>query len=160
MKQAVLQLLRENARLSDEQIARRVDAPVDQVTSTIAQLERDKTILAYKAVLDPERAGRQFVEAAIEIKVRAHVNRGLEDIARLLSSYPEVQSLYLSSGESDLIAIVETESLRQVSEFLVEKVATIQEVTGTTTHFVLKRYKQDGVLLVNDGGNERLPVTP
>lgn len=160
VKHQVLRLLRENARLSDAQIARRLGIEPAEVTSIIRDLEKSRVIVGYQAVMNPNALEDAMVEAVIEVKVTPHGTHGFDSVAQRVCAFPEVQSLYLSSGESDFMILVEGRSLNDVSAFLMDKLTPIKEIVGTTTHFVLKEYKKDGVMLAQDFENDRLPVTP
>jgi DNA-binding Lrp family transcriptional regulator len=160
MRQQVLELLRHNARLTDEQIARRVGAETCDVTAIIEELERSKTIVAYKAIVNPDVLDTQVVEALIEVTVAPKRGHGFDAIARRIGGFPEVRSLYLMSGGSDLLVFMEAPSIKEIASFVADKLATQEDVKSTTTHFVLKEYKKDGVMLAAEEPVQRLAVTP
>lgn len=160
MNQKILQLLRENARLTNEQIARRVGLPVERVATAIEDLEEQKAIVAYKAIINPELLSDDTVEAIIEAKVTPKRGHGFDEIARRIGGFPEVQNLYLMSGGSDFLVFVEARNIKEIARFVTEKLATQEDVQETTTHFILKHYKKDGTVLHDEGPACRLAVTP
>lgn len=153
-------LLRENARLSDEQIARRLGLPVDEVRSIVAQLEHDKIIVGYKAIINPELLDEEVVDAMIEVRVTPKRGHGFDHIAKRIYGFPEVQTVYLMSGGSDFLVFIQGKSIKTIAKFIAEKLSSLEDVVGTTTHFVLKKYKQDGVILHEEEVPNRLAVTP
>jgi DNA-binding Lrp family transcriptional regulator len=160
MKQRVLHVLRDNARLSNEQIARRVGATPQEVKDIIEELEESKAILAYKAVLNPDLLSEEKVEAIIEVKVTPKRGQGFDTIARRIGGFPEVKSVYLMSGGTDFLIFMEAPSIKQIAGFVTDKLATQGDVQSTTTHFVLKEYKKDGTVLIEEGPSCRLAVSP
>ncbi|MCX7019968.1 MAG: Lrp/AsnC family transcriptional regulator [bacterium] len=160
MKHKILHLLRDNARLSAAQIARRIGAPKSEVAAVIKELERSRTIVAYKAIINPELVDEQTVEAVIEVKVRPKRGTGFDDIARRIYNFPEVHSLYLISGGMDFLVFLEAKSMKDIAHFVTEKLATLEDVQSTGTHFALKKYKKDGVVLHEAESASRLAVTP
>ncbi|MGI8907321.1 MAG: Lrp/AsnC family transcriptional regulator [Candidatus Sumerlaeaceae bacterium] len=160
MNQKILHLLRENARLTNEQIARRVGLPVERVATAIEDLEEQKAIVAYKAIINPEFVSEEAVKAIIEVKVTPKRGHGFDEIARRIGGFPEVQSLYLMSGGTDFLVFMEARSIKDIARFVTEKLATQEDVQSTTSHFVLKHYKEEGVVLHDEGPTCRLAVTP
>ena len=160
MGKSVLQLLRSEARLSAGEIAERLGMTRQAVEAEIKRLEQEKIILGYRAVIDPEKVGKETVVAIIEVKVSPQRDVGFDAIARRIYKFPEVRSCYLVSGAYDLLLLVEGESLRQVASFVAEKLATLDHVLSTTTHFQLRKYKEAGVLVHEEEGIERLAVSP
>jgi len=160
VQQKILQILRVDARLSNEQVARRVGLSTDQVAQAIEHLEDTKTIVAYKAVINREAMQDTAVEAMIEVKATPKRGKGFDELARRIGGFPEVTNLYLLSGGSDFLVFVEAPTIRGVASFVTEKLATLEDVQGTTTHFVLKEYKRDGTLLADEAPVCRLAVTP
>lgn len=159
MKKKILHLLRENARLTNEQLARRMGATPQDVADAIEELESQKAILGYKAIVNPEALGEDRVEAMIEVKVTPKRGQGFDEIARRIGGFPEVKSLYLMSGGSDLLIFVDGGSIKEVAYFVAEKLSNQEDVQSTVTHFVLKEYKKDGTMLSDEGPACRLPVT-
>lgn len=156
----LLKLLEENALTSPEVLAKRLNRTVDQVVQQIKKLEDEKIILAYKAIIDDEKANRQIVQAVIEVRITPERDGGFNRLAARISKYPEVTSCFLMSGGYDLLVFVEGESLKQVATFVSEKLSTIHGVLSTATHFMLKAYKEQNVLLAGEDHDERLKVSP
>ena len=157
---ALLKLLRDNASLSPAQLAAMLNLSEAEVTAKIEAYERDQVILGYRAILNEEKLGLDSVRAAIEVKITPEREGGFNRIAERIAKYREVRSCYLMSGTYDLLVEVEGASLRDVAMFVSEKLATIQGVLSTGTHFMLKPYKEQGVLLQREANEERLAVTP
>lgn len=157
---ALLKLLRDNASLRPAQLAAMLNLSEAEVTAKIQAYERDQVILGYRAILNEEKLGVDSVRAAIEVKITPEREGGFNRIAERIAKYREVRSCYLMSGTYDLLVEVEGASLRDVAMFVSEKLATIQGVLSTGTHFMLKPYKEQGVLLQREANEERLAVTP
>ena len=157
---ALLKLLRDNASLRPAQLAAMLNLSEAEVTAKIEAYERDQVILGYRAILNEEKLGVDSVRAAIEVKITPEREGGFNRIAERIAKYREVRSCYLMSGTYDLLVEVEGASLRDVAMFVSEKLATIQGVLSTGTHFMLKPYKEQGVLLQREANEERLAVTP
>ena len=160
MRSQILSLLQENGRLAPAQIAAMIGASADQVAAEVKAMEEDGIILKYTAVVDWEKAGQENVVAMIEVKLTPQRDTGFDKVAERIYRYPEVRSVYLMSGTYDLSVQVEAPSLKEISRFVAERLSTIQGVTGTTTHFIMKRYKQDGVIFAKPEDDNRLAVTP
>ena len=156
----LLKLLHENAALKPAQLAAMLGIPESEVVTNIKQLERDHVILGYRTILNEEKLGVEMVRAVIEVKITPEREGGFDRLAERIAKHDEVRSCYLMSGGYDLMVIVEGESLREVASFVSEKLATLQGVLSTATHFLLKPYKEQGVLMSRDQNTERLAVTP
>ncbi|MBI1178780.1 Lrp/AsnC family transcriptional regulator [bacterium] len=156
----LLKLLRDNSALVPAQIGKLLNLSEAQVTEKIKQYERDQVILGYRAILNEEKLSLDRVRAAIEVKLTPERDGGFDRIAERVARYAEVRSCFLMSGGYDLLVIVEGLNLHEVAMFVAEKLATIQGVTSTATHFMLKPYKDHGVLMKADENEERLPVSP
>ncbi|HEX2949110.1 MAG TPA: Lrp/AsnC family transcriptional regulator [Armatimonadota bacterium] len=157
----ILRMLEKDGRLTAEQIAERTGRPVDEVKAIIAEAEEKGIIRKYKAVVNWERAEKnQSTSAFIEVKVTPQREFGFDAIAERIMRFPEVRSLYLLSGSYDLHAVVEGKDLREIANFVTTKLAALDTVLSTTTHFVLKGYKIDGdVMEDNTDTPTRLPVS-
>ncbi len=157
----ILNLLQNDARLSAADIAAMTKKSVEEVEAIIRQLEADGVILKYAAVVNPDKVtehnGR--VRAVIEIQVMPEREHGFDAIAERIYRFPQVKSLYLMSGGYDLQVIIEGESLKEVAFFVAQKLATLQGVKSTKTHFVLKTYKENDVLYVDGKRDTREGVT-
>ncbi len=156
----LLKLLRENAALTPAQLSKMLNLPEAEVAVKIKAYEKDNVILGYRTVLNEERLGMDLVRAVIEVKITPERGGGFDRLAERIAKYAEVNSCYLMSGGYDLLVIVEGNSLREVATFVSEKLATIQGVLSTATHFMLKPYKEQGVLMTREQNDERLAVTP
>jgi len=156
----LLQLLRRNALAPREDLARQLGLTTAEVDARIAALESDGTIRGYQAVLDPERGANGDVTAVIEVKITPERGGGFDRLASRIARFDQVTGCYLMSGGYDLLVFVEGENLREVARFVSERLSTIEGVLSTATHFRLKAYKENGVLLQTEPEPGRLPVTP
>jgi DNA-binding Lrp family transcriptional regulator len=156
----LLKLLRENASLRHVDMARMLNSTEAEVTARVKEYERDQIILGYRTVLNEEKLGLQLVRAVIEVKITPERGGGFNRLAERIAKYDEVTSCYLMSGGYDLLVVVEGETLREVATFVSEKLATIQGVISTATHFMLKPYKEQGVLMTHEPADQRLPISP
>jgi DNA-binding Lrp family transcriptional regulator len=156
----LLKLLRDNAALKPADLARLLNLDEADVVARIKRYEADQVILGYRAVLNEERLGLQTVRALIEVKITPERGGGFDRLAERIAKYGEVISCYLMSGGYDLLVVVEGETLREVASFVSEKLATIQGVISTATHFMLKPYKEQRVLMNREVQDPRLAVTP
>lgn len=156
----LLKLLRENGSLKTPQLAQMLNISESEVGATIKRYEQDHIILGYRAILNEEKLGLENVRAVIEVKITPEREGGFNRLAERIAKYSEVSSCYLMSGGYDLLVFVEGKTLREVASFVSEKLATIQGVLSTATHFMLKPYKEQGVLMTREQNEERLPVTP
>jgi DNA-binding Lrp family transcriptional regulator len=156
----LLKLLRENASLRPAELARMLNSSEAEVSAKIHRYEADQVILGYRTVLNEERLGLQIVRAVIEVKITPERGGGFDRLAERIAKYDEVVSCYLMSGGYDLLVIVEGENLREVASFVSEKLATIHGVISTATHFMLKPYKEQGVLMAADHQDQRLAIAP
>lgn len=160
MKNEVLDLLRTAARTPVAEIARRLGADEAAVEKEIKDLEASKTILGYQAVIDPEKLDEETCIGIIEVKVNPERELGYDHIAEQIYRFPEVKLCYLLSGAYDLLVFVEAPTLKSVALFVTEKLATIDNVSSTSTHFILKKYKEFGVSMGGDEKVDRLVVSP
>ena len=157
----LLELLKSNARASIEDLAKALNLTSGEVAARIEALEEEGVILGYQAVFDPEKISlSRSVEAVIEVKITPERGGGFDRLASRISKFQEVQSCYLMSGGYDLLIIVQGETLQAVARFVAEKLSTIKGVLSTATHFRLKAYKENGLLLHREPKPQRLPVSP
>jgi DNA-binding Lrp family transcriptional regulator len=154
----VLKILENDARITTRQIATMTGAPTADVTKLIKQAEQDRIILKYKTVINWDRVENEQVWALIEVKVTPEPEAGFDSIAERISQFHQVRSVYLASGTYDLLLVVVDKSEHTVADFVSQKLAHIEGVQGTVTHFVLKRYKEDGEVLEGGEGVKRQPV--
>ncbi|HNY25885.1 MAG TPA: Lrp/AsnC family transcriptional regulator [Candidatus Sumerlaeota bacterium] len=156
----ILEILKENARTPNEQIAKRLGRTPEEVERQIAQLEKERVILGYQAIVHPEKCEDNLVTGIIEVKIAPQRGSGFDSIAQRIYKFPEVKLCYLLSGAYDLLVIVEGHSLKEVAAFVSERLSTLEHVSGTATHFILKKYKDFGVIMQDVETQERLPVIP
>ena len=157
---SVLEILTDDARTSPEQIAVMTGRGEDEVKSVIAWLERDRILLKYPAMVNWDRVREDRVQALIEVRVTPQRDEGFDVIAEKIYRFEEVRSVYLMSGAYDLLVIVEGSNIKQLALFVAEKLSTLEHVLSTATHFVLKKYKQDGVIIEKCAADDRLQVSP
>lgn len=155
----ILELLENNSKLTAEEIASMLDTNVDAVNAAIRDFEEQKIILSYKTIIDWDRADRDVLTALIEIHIAPQQGQGFERVARRISQYAEVESVYLMSGGFDLTVIIRGKTLKEVALFVAQKLAPLKEVTATATHFVLQKFKEQGVMFEEDDAEqERLTI--
>ncbi|MBX5436191.1 MAG: Lrp/AsnC family transcriptional regulator [Alicyclobacillaceae bacterium] len=159
-KVAILHLLHEDSRLSPETIGAMLGEDAEDVRRVIQELERDKVILRYSAVVNWDKVETSRVTAVIDVKVTPQREVGFDAIAERIYRFPEVRSVALMSGAYDLQVVVEGGHIKEVARFVAEKLSTIEHVTSTTTHFLLKTYKADGVIFDDQEEDRRLVITP
>jgi DNA-binding Lrp family transcriptional regulator len=157
---SLLKLLQEDAALKPAQLAAMLNQPEAEVAAKIKGYENDKVILGYRAIINEERVGVEMVRAVIEVRITPERGGGFDRLAERIAKYVEVNSCYLMSGGYDLLVVAEGKNLRDVANFVAEKLATIHGVISTSTHFILKPYKIQGVLMEDEQNTERLPITP
>ena len=155
MKYDVLKLLARNARYTHEEIAVMLNITEEKVKKIIEELEADGLIKGYKAIVDWEKTDGAYVSAIIEINVVPKAGLGFEEVAEKIMKYPQVESVYLMSGVYDLNVVVKGKTLKDIAWFVAKELSTIDSVTSTTTHFVLRRYKEMDVELVNGNEDDR-----
>ena len=157
----ILEILSNDARISAAEIAKMTGKSKDTVNKAIKKYEKNGTIVRYKTVLNPDllESTRQRVRALIEVSVSPQKNLGFDNIAERIYSFPEVTSCYLLSGSYDLLLVVEGEDLQTVSSFVASKLSPMEHVRGTTTHFLLKKYKEDGQILKKKVQGRRLNIS-
>ncbi len=160
MNDALLSLLEDNALATPETLAAQLQTTPDDIKVRIKQLENDRVILAYKAIVDDERAKRTSVKAVIEVRVTPEREGGFDKLAHRIAQYREVHSCFLMSGGFDLLVFIEGKTLQEVAGFVSEKLSSLPGVLSTATHFNLKTYKQQGVLRQKPQTEERLQVSP
>jgi DNA-binding Lrp family transcriptional regulator len=156
----LLELLQQNSKLSLADLSKLLGLPIPEIQQKIADYEKNGVILAYQAVVDPEKLDADAVTAYIEVRITPERGGGFDRLAQRIARFQEVKSCWLMSGGYDLAVIVEGENLRQIAHFVSEKLSTVEGVIATATRFRLKTYKQNGVLLSEPPPVERLPVTP
>ena len=156
----LLQLLLHHARSSESDLAERSGLPVEEVSARIAAWEADGTILGYQTVLDSEKAVRDGVLALIEVKLTPERGGGFDRLAGRIARFDQVEACLLVSGGYDLAVLVRASDLREVARFVSEKLSTLGGVLSTSTHFVLKTYKEGGFLIGGAEPDQRISVSP
>ena len=160
LETSLLDILRDDCRIPLEKIAVMTGASVEEVASAIESLEQRKIILRYSPMINWDRTDRDRVEAMIEVRVTPQRDMGFDAIARRIYRFDEVKSVYLMSGSYDLLVLVEARSLKELAAFVSGKLSPLETVTGTATSFVLKRYKEEGVIFDNGDTDRRLVISP
>jgi len=154
-KQKLLNLLETDAKLTLEELAEQLGESVDAVAAQIDTFEKEKVILGYNALIDWEKTKRATVTAMIELKIQPTRGHGFDALAERLVNYPEVKSVYLMSGGYDIWLLIEGKTLKEVAMFVAKKVAPMDGVIATGTHFVLTKYKDEGVVFCDKKGDTR-----
>lgn len=151
----LLKLLEDNSRLSNEQLALMLGKEVGDIRDQIEKYEQDRVILGYKAIIDWDKTEKESVSALIEVKITPQRDRGFDRVAEKIYNYPEVESLYLMSGGFDLAVMIEGKTMKEVAYFVAMKLAPIEDVISTSTHFVLRKYKDKGIVYGAETVDER-----
>ncbi|MGE5398534.1 MAG: Lrp/AsnC family transcriptional regulator [Chitinophagales bacterium] len=160
LDEKVLQLLEQNARHSAQQMAAMVGVNEEDIQATLNRLEKEKVILGYHAVINWDKMGDEGVTAMIDVKVAPEREVGFDSIAERIYRFPEVRCVYLMSGTYDLSVVVQGKDLKEVAKFVSRKLSSLAQVQSTTTHFILKRYKQDNFIFDDKEDDRRLVVSP
>ena len=154
----LLDLMTEDCRIPLEKMAIMTGATLEQVADTIQNLEKRHIILRYAPSINWDLTDRERVEAMIEVKVTPQRDMGFDAVASRIYRFEEVKSVYLMSGAYDLLVLVEAKTLKELASFVSEKLSTLEMVTGTATSFVLKRYKEAGVIFEGEKSDQRLVI--
>lgn len=155
VKEKILTILEQDARLTPQQIADMVQIELSDLESLLREMEKDSTILGYKTVIDWDKTDREQVTALIEVKITPQKGMGFDEIARQIYSHHQVESVYLMSGGFDLTVIISGRTMRDVARFVSEQLAPMENVLSTGTHFILKKYKEQGVTFNPDDSDSR-----
>ena len=156
----LLDLLREDCRLPLEKLAIMTGTDMQEVAETIDRLEKNRVILRYAPTINWDLTDRERVEAMIQVNTSPQRDTGFDAVAKRIYRFEEVKSVYLMSGSYDLLVLVEARTLKELALFVSSKLSTLETVTGTSTSFVLKRYKEEGVIFENEKTDNRLVITP
>ncbi len=151
----ILEILEKNSRATDEQIAVMLNKSVEEVRAAIKKYEEDNVILGYTSMINWEKTQKESVTALIEVKVTPQRGQGFDKVAERIYKFPEVKACYLMSGGFDLTVIVEGKTMKEVALFVAEKLSPLDSVLSTATHFVLKKYKDKGVIFEEDHKDDR-----
>ena len=154
----ILKILENDARITTKQISTMTGTPSTEVSKIIKKAEKDRTILKYKTIINWDKVADEHVWALIEVRIAPQREVGFDAIAERIYNFPQAQTVYLLSGTYDLLVIVKGKTMHEVANFISQKLAPIEGVQGTVTHFVLKRYKEDGEILGGSEDVKRQPV--
>ncbi len=160
MRKKILGILQNNAQLSVKEIAVMLALPVEQIADEIKAMEQEKIILGYHTIINWEKVEEEKVTALIDVKIMPQRDVGFDEIAGYIYRYPEVKSVSLISGSYDLSVLVQGESLKEVAYFVAQNLATIEHVQSTQSHFILKKYKSDGVIFTDQQKDRRQVLQP
>jgi len=159
---AILKALENNARATTKQISTMTGIPEAEVISLTRKAEKDQTIIKYKTIINWEKIqeDEEEVWALIEVNVTPQRDVGFESVAKRIYRFPQTRTVYLLSGTYDLLLVVTGKSIQEIAKFVSQKLAPTDGVEGTTTHFMLERYKEDGEILKGEEKAKRQPLTP
>ena len=160
MREEILTFIEKNSRVDLKELAIIVGTDEVTVANEMAAMEKEHIICGYHTLIDWDKTSMEKVTALIEVRVTPQRGEGFDKIAERIYNYPEVRSVYLISGAYDLMVILEGKTLRGVSMFVAEKLSTLDQVVGTATHFILKKYKDHGTVLGQAKTDERMVITP
>lgn len=156
----MLEVLQNNSKITVEQLATMLGMDKDAIANQIKELEEKKVIVKYHTLINWEKTDEEMVQALIEVNVTPKRGAGFDTVAERIYRFPEVRSVYLMSGRYDITVIVEGKTMKEVALFVATKLATLEDVQSTATHFVLKKYKQEGIILDDDNEDKRLVISP
>ncbi len=160
MRTEILKYIEKKSKVDLGELAVMLGTDEVTVANEIAEMEKEKIICGYHTLIDWDKAGVEFVTALIEVRVTPQRNQGFGKIAERIYNYPEVTAVYLISGAYDLLVTLEGRTLKEVSQFVTDKLSPLESVLSTATHFILKKYKDHGTILVEKTQSERMLVTP
>ena len=160
MRTQILKYIEKKSKVELSELAILLGTDEITVANEIAAMEKEKIICGYHTLIDWDKAGVESVTALIEVRVTPQRNQGFDRIAERIYNYPEVTSVYLISGGYDLLVILEGKTLKEVSQFVSDKLSPVEAVISTSTHFILKKYKDHGTILVKKPESERMLITP
>lgn len=159
LKDRILRAIDKNSKLDAAALATMLGSSTDEIVAAITEMEADKVICGYPTLIDWDKVSNEKVTALIEVKVTPQRGQGFDKIAEKIYRYDEVESVYLMSGGFDLTVIIRGRSMRQVAEFVSDKLAPMEAVLSTSTHFVLKKYKDQGITMQVEAEDSRIPVS-
>lgn len=160
MREQILKYIEKNSRVDLKDLAVMLGTDEVTIANEMAAMEQEKIICGYHTMIDWNKVGIEKVTGLIEVRVTPQRNMGFEKIAERIYNYPEVSSVYLISGAYDYLVILEGKTLLEISQFVSDKLSPIDEVVGTATHFILKKYKDHGTIFDKKGKADRMLVTP
>ena len=160
MREQILAIIEKNSRIDLHELAVILGMEETDVVNEIEQMEKEGIICGYHTLIDWEKTSVEKVNALIEVRVTPQRGKGFDSIAERIYKYPEVHAVYLISGGYDLLVSLEGKTLKEVSNFVSDKLSTLETVISTATHFILKKYKDHGTVLDRKQSDERMQVTP
>nr|WP_216667531.1 Lrp/AsnC family transcriptional regulator [Saccharibacillus deserti] len=160
LKLDILELLEEDARRTHGLLSTMLNVPEEEVREAVAELEQDRVIVKYATVVNESKVNDEKVTALIEVQITPERGRGFEGIAERIYLYPQVKAVFLMSGAYDLLVEVEGVNLKDVASFVSDKLSPIESVLSTKTHFILKKYKQNGIIFEEHEEDRRLMISP
>ena len=160
MRERILAIIEKNSRIAINELAVIMGEPEIEVANELKKLEENGIICGYHTMIDWEKTDLEKVTALIEVRVTPQRGQGFDNIAERIYKYPEVNSVYLISGGYDLLITLEGRSLKEISQFVSDKLSTLESVLSTATHFILKKYKDHGTILAKKSEDERMKITP
>lgn len=160
MRNEILRMLENNSRIDLHDLAIMLGTDETIVLQEIEKLEREGVICGYPTLINWDKTDTEKVTAFIEVRVTPQRGKGFEKLAERITNYPEVKSIYLMSGSFDFAVFLEGKTLKEVSMFVSTKLSTLEDVAGTATHFVLKKYKDHGTIMIDKQESNRMKVTP
>ncbi|MBP5331931.1 MAG: Lrp/AsnC family transcriptional regulator [Lachnospiraceae bacterium] len=160
LKERILRLIDSNAKLTAPELAIMLGSSEDEVSTAIAEMEADNTICGYLTLINWEKIEQDYVTALIEVKVTPQRGQGFDTIAERIYKFDEVEAVYLMSGGFDLTVVIKGKSMRDVAGFVSAKLAPMEAILSTATHFVLKKYKEHGIAMESEETDERMLVSP
>ncbi|MBO5242288.1 MAG: Lrp/AsnC family transcriptional regulator [Lachnospiraceae bacterium] len=160
MRERILAIIEKNSRIAINELAVIMGEPEIEVANELKKLEEEGIICGYHTMIDWEKTDLEKVTALIEVRVTPQRGQGFDNIAERIYKYPEVNSVYLISGGYDLLITLEGRSLKEISQFVSDKLSTLESVLSTATHFILKKYKDHGTILAKKSEDERMKITP
>ena len=160
LRKQILSYLEKNSKMDPKEIAILLGTEPDVVENEIRKMEEEKIICGYHTMIDWDKTSSEMVTALIDVRVTPERGQGFDSIAERIYKYPEVRSVYLISGGYDLMVILEGKTLKEVSQFVTDKLSTLDSVLSTATHFILKKYKDHGTIFDQKIKDERMLVTP
>ena len=155
----IMEILENDARATPERISTMTGIPLAEVKKVISEAEKNHVIVKYKTMINWQKVGDEQVWAIIEVRIQPQRNVGFDAVAERIYRFPEVRSAYLVSGTYDLAVFVAAKTMQEVASFVSQRLAPLEGVQGTTTHFLLKRYKEDGEIFDVQQEDKRLPLT-
>lgn len=160
MREELLSIIEKNSRIDFAELSVLLGAAEEDVLKELENLEKDGIICGYHTLINWEKTSIEKVTALIEVKVTPQRGRGFDNIAERIYNYPEVKAVYLISGGYDLLVILEEKTLKEIANFVSDRLSTLDSVLSTATHFILKKYKDHGTILNKESKDEREVITP